>query len=358
MGKLPDLIYKPLTLMSTAGGCAAKIGPNELNRIVSGLKIDDTNSLSVLERNDDAGYWRLSDDLLIVQSVDIITPISDDPYVFGGIAAAHALSDLYAKGASPLLGLLMLNIPVLEVSPETGHKILQGAIDKLLEAGAGFMGGHTMGGCQLEFGLAVTGLMHGDIVQNNGCKEGDVLILTKRLGTGIITTALKLKNAQVPIKEFSLEAVAESEKSMLELNNVPSEVMMRVGVHACTDISGFGLVGHLSEMLSKDNLSAIVQWNAIPVFSAALSFAKQMISSAGGDRNAAFWWDRCKFADDLTHENITILFDPQTSGGLLISVAPEKADLVLEGLSSEGVENCAAIGHITRHNDRSIVIET
>jgi selenide,water dikinase len=322
-------------------------------------KLKGSDSLALIINNyEDAGIFRIDNRIQIVQSIDVITPVTDDPWTLGAIATAHALSDLYSMGARPLTGLLFLGLPVLQVSTDTASKILQGAIDKLAEATASMLGGHTMSSKELQVGLAVTGTIEGCPITNTGCQEGDILILTKPLGSGIIVTAQKFYNAEIPIEDFSKEIVEDCQKSMLELNSTAAEVMLATGVHACTDVTGFGLIGHLMEMLSTSRYSAEISASAIPVMSGVLKLASQDIASAGCDRNMTFWWNDCEFfAKSITHVRKMILFDPQTSGGLLISVAENKAQELLDNLKHAGVEHSSIIGQINRRGNAKVIVK-
>jgi len=344
---------KALTLLSTAGGCGAKIEPAILQQILTGLKVDTPDEAMSIHYKEDIGVISLPDKQRLAQSVDMITPVSDDPCIFGSIAAAHALSDLYAKGASPLSGLLLLGLPTLLVPPNMASAILQGAIDKLHEAGAKFLGGHTIASQELQLGVTVTGFIEDEFIPNTGCQRGDLLVLTKPLGTGIAVTALKLKNAAVTSNNLPNEMQRIAEQSMLTLNNISAHVMQQIGVNACTDITGFGLLGHLSEMLSVGNLSAHIHFTEVPFFPGVAELASQDILSAGGERNAAFYWKACHFAEKLTYAEKMLLFDPQTSGGLLISVSQDKGDLLMRRLMQKGV-NAAIIGQITQ-KDKALI---
>ncbi len=345
-----------LTLLSSQGGCAAKIGPDELQHILDGLKIENLNVSTNIQRREDVGIFRIRKGLHIVQSVDLITPVSDNPATFGAITAAHALSDVYAKGAQPLTALLILGLPAFRISTSIATEILQGAIDKLQEAGTVLLGGHTIATQELLFGLSVTGLVQEEVVSNTSCKEGDALVLTKPLGSGIIITALKLTNAQVPIEQFSTELVPLSEKVMLELNAAASKAMLKVGVHACTDVTGFGLIGHLYEMLTLSGYAAHINLKHVPILSGVTALASQDVVSSGCERNAAFWWNSCQFNDNIPYAQKMILFDPQTAGGLLISLARNKADQLIQELHRAGIRDCAVIGHITQKEKAAVVV--
>jgi selenide,water dikinase len=348
---------KPLTLLASQGGCAAKVGPRELYQILDGLSTGNADRQSILRRNEDAGCAQLSQDVAIVQSIDAITPVSDSPTVYGAVAVEHALGDIYAVGAKPVTGLFMLGFPVIGISPEVVQSILQGAINRLSAAGATLLKGHTIGSKQLELGVAVTGLLRGYLISSTGCRDGDALTLTKPLGSGIITTALKLANSQMPIEKFSMEVVENSERVMLESNSMAAEAMLKVGVHACTDVSGFGLIGHLHGMLTSSGLSATINFRSVPLIPGVMNLASQDLIPSGSERNAAYWWNCCEFDAGLTYAQRMLLFDAQTSGGLLISLANVKANYLLRELKNKGVKECAVIGHILK-KERSTIIVT
>ena len=345
-----------LTKLSPAGGCAAKIEPAVLQQIIDGLEIDATDKSINIHYRDDVGIMSFPPEAQhLVQSVDMISPVSDDPRIFGKIAAAHALSDLYAKGAYPLSGLLMLEMPALLVSPKVASEILQGAIDTLHDAGARFLGGHTIASQELHLGLAVTGYLKQAVIPDTTCEKDDLLVLTKPIGTGIVITASKSQNAGYPIKDFSSEIVRFTEQQMLSLNEHASEVLRQVGVNACTDVTGFGLLGHLLEMLSPSGLSARIYLKQVPFIPGVVKLAEQEIISAGGERNAAFYWKNCHFASHINYAQRMVLFDPQTSGGLLISVPRKNEDLLLDGLKEKGIE-ASIIGQVTQEDPRTIQV--
>jgi len=351
------MIQKPLTLISSHGGCASKAGPNDLGNILGKLILPD-GLARIINNREDAGVVWLDNHVQIVQSIDVITPVSDDPWILGGIATAHALSDLYAVGARPITGLFFLGFPTLQVSTDTAGMILQGAIDKLNETTASILGGHTIISNDLQIGLAATGIVEGYPITNTGCKEGDILVLTKPIGSGIIVTAQKLFNDGVKIIGFSKKIVEECQDTMLELNSKSSKAMINSGVHACTDVSGFSLIGHLIEMLASNQLSAEISLEMIPIMSGALDFASQEIFSAGCDRNMAYWRDRCEFmGKSISHSHEMILFDPQTSGGLLISVPENNAQKLLNDLKNAGVHDFSIIGQITQKRNATIIIK-
>jgi selenide,water dikinase len=254
------------------------------------------------------------------------------------------------------LGLLTLGIPYTEVSLDVGKDILQGAVDKLNEAGGILMKGHTISNKQLEVGVAVTGIMHRDPICDHGCKSGDILVMTKPLGIGILVTALKLWNARMPLEGFLMDAFSVAENAMLELNSKASKAIIEVGVNACTDISGFGLIGHLIPMLQDSRLSAVLNWKSIPVLAGALDLARQLVIPGTGEQNFAFWGDFCEFAESMREEKL-VLFDPQTSGGLLISVSPEKIEELITKFEMFDFKNYAVIGHIVDEEKHSVIVQ-
>jgi len=312
--------------------------------------VDDPNLLVGLERADDSGVYKLSDDLAIIQTIDFITPIVDDPYTFGQIAAANALSDVYAMGGSPLTAMNVVCFPIQSQDISVLSDILRGGFDKLREAGATLVGGHSIDDPELKYGLAATGVIHPSrIVTKDGAKAGDKLILTKPLGTGAVSTALKGGIA-------GEEAVARIAASMTTLNKKASELMQEVGGHACTDITGFGLLGHACGMIDNGALGMEVHVSSIPLFPDALQFAQMGLFPAGTQRNREFRLNMIEQAYDIDDNMWNILFDPQTSGGLLISVPGKKAEVLLQNLYRHGVRDAAIIGQVIREPKGKIIV--
>lgn len=288
----------------------------------------------------DAAVYRLREDLALVQTVDFFTPIVDDPYLFGQIAAANALSDIYVMGGKPLTAMNIIAFPP-ELGLDVLQKILIGGRDKVEEAGALVVGGHSVEDKEPKYGLAVTGLVHPDkLVTNSKAKVGDKLILTKPLGIGILATALKGGE----IKE---EDMMEAIDTARALNSFASEAMKKVGVNACTDVTGFGFLGHLHLMLTASGVSAKVYANEVPVWTKAMEFAEMGFVPAGVVGNRAFLRDKVSFEgiDEVFRD---ILFDPQTSGGLLISVSAARCDELVEALKKAEVPTHAIIGEILK----------
>ncbi len=270
---------------------------------------------------DDAGVYRISDELALVHTVDFFTPIVDDPYLFGQISAANSVSDIYAMGAEPISALNMLCFPEKQLDEEGMRLILQGGADKMREAGVVILGGHSIKDNELKYGLAVTGKIHPDkIIENNGLRPGDRLLLTKPIGTGILSTALK--NDQLNGSDLD-----EIITSMLTLNRIPSQVMQKYDVSACTDITGFGLVGHIHEMVQRKNVDVVLQMERIPVFEKAREFAEQTVNIPGGTISNYKFCEDCFDAGAVESWNMSLLFDPQTSGGLCIAVSEKDSKL-------------------------------
>ena len=287
---------------------------------------DDPRLLVGLETSDDAAVYQLTGDLALIMTVDFFTPVVDDPYLFGQIAAANALSDIYAMGGKPLLALNIVCYPTC-LSPGVMSEILRGGADKVREAGAVIAGGHTVEDSEPKYGLAVTGLVHPQkVVTNAGASPGDALVLTKPLGTGIITPALKAGLAPP-------EACDAAIKTMCSLNREAAEAMQAVGVHACTDITGFGLLGHAAEMALASGVSLAFAYERIPLLPRALELASTGLVPGGAYRNRDYLLPRVNLAVSLTPAQQALLFDPQTSGGLLIAVPPERLEKLLEELA-------------------------
>jgi len=293
-----------------------------------------------MESLDDAGVYKLTNNLAIIQTLDFFTPIVDDPYMFGQIAATNALSDVYAMGGKPLTAMNVVCFPIKSLDISVLRDILGGGMDKMHEAGVILVGGHSVDDAELKYGLSVTGTVHPKrLVTNSGAKVGDKLILTKSLGTGIISTALK---AGV-VDEGT---VIKFTRSMATLNGKASELMQEVGVHACTDITGFGFLGHTAQLAQNSKVGINIDTAFIPFFPEAGEFAKQGLCPAGLYRNRDFYSPCVKIASEVPIHMQDMLFDPQTSGGLLICLAPRKAERLLVRLREAGVEDAAIIGEV------------
>jgi len=287
----------------------------------------EPNILNGFHTLDDAAVYRLDENTALVQTVDYITPIVDDPYTFGAIAAANALSDIYAMGAQPILALNLVGYPVKTLPMSTLGEILRGGSDKVVEAGASLLGGHSIEDHEPKYGLTVSGLVHPDrVITKRGAQPGDLLVLTKPLGIGVITTGI---DRQMVDDASAQEAV----DWMLKLNWEASQAMQQTGVHAATDVTGFGLLGHLREMLSGDSIGARIQLSEVSVLSAAWELAAQDCVPEGSHNNHRYLADFVKYDDSISPEAELLLCDAQTSGGLLVAVSPERADEMLATLS-------------------------
>lgn len=303
-----------------------------------------------IDHLDDAGVYRLTEDIALVQTTDFFTPIVDDPFSFGQIAAANALSDVYAMGGRPLTAMNMVAFPIEKMNGSILREILRGGYSKIHEAGAIIVGGHSIDDPEIKYGLSVTGIVHPDrILTNARARPGDRLVLTKPLGTGIIGTALKGEMA-------SQEAVKKITESMTTLNHVAYEVMVEVGVNACTDITGFGLLGHAMEMAIASDVGIAIKSQSVPLFPEVEEYASMGLVPAGTARNREFCSCRVEISGDISDEKLDILYDAQTSGGLLISVEGEKAQRLLEQLHAKGVQPAAIIGEVIEEPKGRIVL--
>lgn len=300
----------------------------------------DGNVLVGLDRADDAGVYKVSDELALIQTVDFFTPIVDDPYWFGQIAAANALSDVYAMGGTPKTAMNLVAFPVKDMDLSVLRAIIQGGIDKLVEAQVVLIGGHSVEDKELKYGLSVTGFVHpARVLTKRSLQAGDKLVLTKPLGTGIVNTAIKAGMASVDLTE-------KVTRLMAALNRTAAEVMARFAVRACTDVTGFGLLGHLAEMVSGSGRSVRVFCAQIPVIEDALAFAAMGLIPGGAYKNREFRAGMVEVADGVARAREDILFDPQTSGGLLISVPEAQAEALVAALKDAGLGDAAEIGEV------------
>lgn len=340
-----------LTTLVENAGCASKIGQEDLKRALAGLpRISDPRVLVSSDTCDDAGVYKLTPTTALVQSVDVFTPVVDDAYAFGEIAAANSVSDIYAMGGKPLTALSIVAFPIEKLSPRIMNKMLQGGIDKLREAGVAVLGGHSIKDREIKFGFAVTGIVHPKkMTVNSKAKPGDALILTKPLGTGTLSFARQIGRAPA-------EGLAESERSMRELNRAAAEAMTAAGVTTATDITGFGLAGHLGEIAAQSGVEVEVYGQAIPVFAGVMDLIRQGVISGAVERNREYASAFVKRAKGVAEEFETLLYDPQTSGGLLIAVRKSRAAALLATLHKKGVESATVIGRVTRKGPAKIVL--
>ena len=337
------MVNSPIQLTRTVKGAgwASKLSPGDLAQALCGLDFPtDKNVLVGLGNADDAGVYQISEDLALIQTVDFFTPIVDDPYDFGRIGAANALSDVYAMGGVPKTAMNLVAYPMQKLGMDVLRAVLAGGIEKLKEAETVLIGGHSIEDDEFKYGLSVTGFVHPKrIFSNKGLHAGDCLILTKPLGTGIINTAVKGGLA-------STETIAEVTELMTELNKTASEVMKSFPVTACTDVTGFGLLGHLAEMVFGTDISVKIESRTVPVLPEALEFAAMGFVPAGAHRNRSFRQKMVKLAGDISPIMRDVLFDPQTSGGLLIGCPEKHATELKKRLFAEGVKNTAIIGKV------------
>lgn len=327
-----------LTKLARCAGCGAKVGAGVLAQLLGDLKLrEDPNLLVGFDRSDDASVYRLTDDLALVQTVDFFPPIHDDPYIFGQIAACNALSDVYAMGGEPKLALNIMAVPK-DMPGETVHEILRGGYDMVYEAGAIITGGHSILDEEPKYGLAVTGFVHPDrVLTNAGARPGDVLFLTKPLGVGILTTAAK-------VDMTSPGGMALAVRLMTTLNRAARDCMVRYRVHACTDVTGFGLLGHALEMAQGGNVELHIDAGAVDLIPEAAELARMGILPEGMYRNREFAEGFVEPGSvELARQDV--LYDPQTSGGLLIAVDPADADALFAALR-DAVPSAQRIGEV------------
>jgi len=304
-------------------------------------KFDNVDMLVGTETSDDAGVYRLRPDLAIVNTVDFFTPIVDDPYLFGQIAAANSLSDVYAMGGEPKTCLNIVCFPKGKMDIEILAEILKGGGDKVKESGAVIIGGHSIIDEEIKYGMAVTGVIHPEkIFRNVGVQEGDALVLTKALGTGIISTALKKGKA-------SRESINAAVQSMTTLNAAASAVARKYPVHACSDVTGFGILGHALEMASGSSVTLVLESSKLPLLHRAPRLAEKGYITGGCKRNRDYLQDKIVIEPTLREGIVEVALDPQTSGGLLIAVAKRHATKLVEDLRAAGVTEATEVGYAT-----------
>lgn len=330
-----------LTKLAKRAGCAAKHSPGYLFPLLGSLpEVTDPNVLVGSATADDAAVYRLSEDLALVLTTDFFTPIVDDPYDFGRIAAANALSDVYAMGGKPIAALNLVGFPEGTLEPSVLGDILRGGAEKAKEAGIDVVGGHTIKTDEPIYGMAVTGTVHpARVLSNAGGRPGDVLVLTKPIGVGIVSTAAK---QDVDTRG----AIGAAVELMATLNRAACDAMLEVGVHAATDVTGFGLLGHLRNMTRASGCSANVWANAVPLVDAALTYAREGIVPGGTHANRRFLADGVEFAAGVDEATRLLLCDAQTSGGMLIAVAPERSPELLSALAARGTPCAEVIGQL------------
>jgi selenide,water dikinase len=299
---------------------------------------------------DDAGVYRISPDIALIQTLDFFTPIVDDPYTYGQIAACNALSDIYAMGGKPITAMNIVCFPIKKFSLDILNKILKGGLDILEKAGVQLLGGHSVEDDELKYGLSVTGTVHPDkVLRNVGLKPGDSLIMTKALGTGIIGTALKAGEAKD-------EHIAAFVQSMTTLNRQASGIAQKYEIHACTDITGFGLIGHLTEMLSSDKLQITINSKNLPLLPGVLEYASGGLIPGGLYKNRDYIRARCSIDASVKRELADIVFDPQTSGGLMIALSEKDALALLSELKSNGIDKACIVASVEESETAKIIV--
>jgi selenide,water dikinase len=340
-----------LTKLVKNAGCASKIPAADLARVLSRLPIvTDPRVLVGTRTADDAGVFKVSDDLCLVQTVDVFAPCVDDPYQFGKIAACNSLSDIYAMGGTPLTALSIIGYPIHTLSDEGMFQMLKGGMDMLAEAGVALVGGHSINDEEIKFGFSVTGLINPrEIITNAGAQPGDALILTKRIGAGIIAFAAQMGRAS----EESLRAASET---MATLNRAAAEVMRKVGAHSCTDVTGFGLLGHLANITRESEVTAEIWWEALPLLPNVAEYAKTGIVSGAAERNREFAAEIVEVGAGVPDYAMDILYDAQTSGGLLFSVAEGTAQKAIDMLRAAGCTEAAIVGRIAAKSKGEIMV--
>ena len=320
-------------------GCASKIGQEDLLGILSRLPpVNDPAVLVGTAAGDDAGIYKLSDTLALVQTVDVFTPCVDDAYAFGQIAAANSVSDVYAMGGRPITALSVIGFPIETLPGAQMEAMMRGGLDKLNEAGCALIGGHSLNDEEIKFGFAVTGLIHPDqVVCRDRAKPGDVLVLTKPLGTGMLAFAAQ-------IERVTPEVFAEAQAGMATLNKDAAELMVELGAGAATDVTGYGLAGHLVEMARNSGVDVEIHVAALPLYDGVAKCLADGVMPGAVDRNQAYAmrWVR----KETDHPALPVVFDPQTSGGLLVALSPENAEKFVQAMHGRGHKRTAIIGQV------------
>lgn len=339
-----------LTKLASCAGCGAKVGAGTLAKLLEGFKSHTDEKLIVgYDKSDDASVYVLDEETAIIQTTDFFPPIVDNPYLYGKIAATNALSDVYAMGGQPKLALNIMCVAE-SMDDSTVREILRGGYDAAYDAGAIITGGHTIKGAEPVYGLAVTGFVHpGKVLTNSGAKPGDVLVLTKPLGVGIITTAAKADLADKTLME-------KIYLQMATLNKTARDIMVKYPVNSCTDVTGFALLGHSFEMAQGSGCTIHIQTEKLPYHKDALEFASMGLVPAGAYRNRQYAENGVKLCRDVSRALQDIMYDPQTSGGLLIAIPQQYAQQFVAELKT-AVPEAGIIGYVTERQDSWIYLE-
>ena len=340
-----------LLQMVESGGCAAKISPKQLEEILKYLPLPkDPNILVDIDTHDDAGVYKVNDDLALVLTTDFFPPVCSDPYEFGQIAAANSISDVYAMGGDPVLALNIMMFPAAKLPMEAYADILKGGFDKASEAGVRIIGGHTLDDYPPKYGLAVVGYIHpGKIITNAGVIPGDSLILTKPIGTGVILAGHRLGMV-------SDDNLAEAKRLMKLLNKTGAEVMKKYNIRGATDITGFGLAGHTLKMAKASKVSLIINMKEVPLIGNSYQLIDDGCIPGASFRNLDYAEKDIDFASDLDYNLKMIAFDAQTSGGLLFSAPSDKVNKIVEDLRSAGLSDSKVIGYATEPEEKCIYL--
>jgi selenide,water dikinase len=341
-----------LLQMTEYGGCSSKIPAKQLEAILKYLPLpDDPDILVDIDTHDDAGVYRINDDLALVFTTDFFPPVCSDPYEFGQIAAANSISDVYAMGGDPVLALNIMMFPADKLSMETYTDILKGGFDKAMEAGVRIIGGHTIDDYPPKYGLAVVGFVHPKkIITNAGAEKGDHLVLTKPIGMGVIMAGQRLELA-------TGKDVDEAKRLMKLLNKSGAEVMKQYDIKGATDITGFGLAGHALKMALASNVSVKIKMEKVPLIGDTYKLVDDGCIPGASFRNLEYVEEHLITAPGLDYNLKMIAFDAQTSGGLLMSVSPDISDAVLKDLHVAGLTSAAIIGSVTGDNEKYLILE-
>lgn len=339
-----------LTKLASCAGCGAKVGAGTLTEILDKLPtLHDPRLIVGFDKSDDASVYIINDELALVQTLDFFPPIVDDPYMFGQIAATNALSDIYAMGGEPKLAMNIMCV-TNQMSKDTIYAILRGGYEKAFEAGAIITGGHTIEDVEPKYGLSVSGFVHPQkVLKNSTAREGDVLILTKPLGVGILTTAAKADMVEPSV----LNRVYEQ---MATLNKTARDIMVKYAIHSCTDITGFALIGHAYEMAQGSDLTVHLDSHSVPFIPEAYAMAEMGMIPAGAYRNRDYAEKSVSVSKNVTVAMQDIMYDPQTSGGLLMAVAEKDANRLLKELT-DSIPQAAILGYATQKEQSEIILD-
>ncbi|RXJ84861.1 selenide, water dikinase SelD [Arcobacter sp. CECT 8985] len=338
-----------LTKFVNAAGCAAKMGPGDLKQTICSLKPNDSRVLVGFDTSEDASVYQINDTQAMVQTLDFITPVIDDPYLYGRIAAANSLSDVFAMGAEVKTALNIVGFDRKNLSTEALGEILNGGNEKIKECGGVLLGGHTIESPEMYYGLSVTGMIHpNEIVRNNTAQIGDVLVLTKPIGMGILTTAIKRDL-------LTDDMIKKCSDIMSELNYLPSKIMKKYNAHSCTDITGFGLLGHALECIN-DLTTFSIDSSSVPLVKEAVELCEQGVAPGGSKRNLKYIEDKILFMNGINDSYKLILSDAQTSGGLLISMSKEDAKEYVKEIEDLSFGYASIIGNVIPKGAKDIIV--